>query len=454
MHEPTESRTRSREVPERPVPPSGTSAAHRVPHRTRGRPDRHRPFRAFDHHEFRLLFLAGSIGDAGFWISYISLQWLMARLTDANPGWLGVLFFCNFIPMLLLAPVAGVIADRTDRRRILVATRVVLAALSFALAALTAADRLRPLIVVAFGSSFGAMFAFMAPAGQAVLANAVPAGDLASAVSLQAAGTNLTRVAGPASAAPILSAWGAQASFALYAALNLTMALVVRRIAFTPQQVATATTPLIRQIREGIDHARERSPAGTVLLALAIFSVFGASHVSMYPVIARRVLGRGGSSFTALVSMSGAGAVLGALLISARRRVPTLHGAAVQLAGFATALLAFAASRSWSLSVALAGVLGFFYFAYTTSLNILLQHLADDDKRGRLMSLFTIAWAGVIPFGGLVLGALAGSIGVPAAIAVGAGVCLVTAALLIARPSGDHANRSRASEHAHDAVDR
>lgn len=395
--------------------------------------DRHRPFRAFDHPGFRLLFVATALGDAGFWISYISLQWLMARRTDASPGWLGLLFFCNFIPMLVFAPVAGVVADRVDRRGVLVASRAVLALLAAALAVVAATGVSHPGVILAFGASFGAIFAFMAPAGQAVLANAVPRDDLTSAVSVQAAGTNLTRVAGPALAAPILTAWGAGASFALYAAVNIVMALALRRVPLAPRQPAADDVPLLTQIREGVLHARERWPAGLALVAMAVFSVFGSSHASMYPVIARKVLNRGGSAFTAFVIMSGAGAVLGTLLITLRRRAPTLATAAFQLMGFSLALVAFSISRSWAASVAIAAAIGFFAFGFATELNIVLQHAVDENKRGRVMSLYTLTWAGVVPFGGLILGALAGSIGAPTAIGVGAVVCLAASLLLATR---------------------
>jgi MFS family permease len=395
--------------------------------------ERHRPFRAFDHPGFRLLFIATALGDAGFWISYISLQWVMARRTDASPGWLGLLFFCNFIPMLVFAPVAGVVADRVDRRGVLIASRVVLALLSSALAVISAAGVSHPAVVLSFGASFGAIFAFMAPAGQAVLANAVPRDDLTSAVSIQSAGTNLTRVAGPAIAAPILAASGAGASFALYAVVNVVMALALRRVPLPPLKPAANDVALLGQIREGVIHARERWPAGLALVAMAVFSVFGSSHASMYPVIARKVLNRGGSAFTALVSMSGAGAVLGTLLITLRRRAPTLGTAAMQLMGFSLALIAFSLSRSWGASVAIAAAIGFFSFGFATELNIVLQHAVDEDKRGRVMSLYTLTWAGLVPFGGLVLGGLAGSIGAPRAIGLGAVVCLTAGLLLAAR---------------------
>lgn len=400
-----------------------------------------RAFRALGHPEFRLLFLATGLGDAGFWISYISLQWLMARHTDASPGWLGLLFFCNFSPMLVLAPVAGVVADRLDRKRVLVVNRLLLTLLAALLGLLVAGDVSHPAVIAGFGASFGMLFAFLAPAGQALLANAVPSSDLTSAISLQAAGTNLTRVAGPAVAAPILAAWGAAASFAIYAALNLTVGLAMRRINLPPRERAPRDVPLFRQINEGITHARDRAPAASALLTMAVFSVFGSSHAAMYPVIAQQVLGRGGSAFTALVSMSGAGAVLGTLLIALRRRTPTLSTAAVQLVGFATALLAFSLSRSWSLSVALAAFIGLFSFAFATELNIVVQSAVDEDKRGRVMSLFTLTWAGVVPFGGLALGGLAGAIGAPRAIAAGATVCLVTGVYLVARTGYSTARR-------------
>ena len=177
----------------------------------------------------------------------------------------------------------------------------------------------------------------------------------------------------------------------------------------------------------------ERPPAVAVLVTMGVFSIFGVAHVALLPVLTTDVLDHPRDDFTLLVVASGTGAVLGALSTGFRRTVPSFRGAVGWLLGFGLALSAFALSESWGLSIGIAGVVGFCYFSTTTAMNTILQHLADDDKRGRIMGLFTVTWAGLIPFGGIWMGAVAETAGAQLAIGIGAGVCATyaCAALLV-----------------------
>jgi predicted MFS family arabinose efflux permease len=393
-----------------------------------------KPFRALDHRDFRLLWSVYSIGDLGFWISYISLQWQMASETDSDPQWLGLLFFTNFLPMLVLAPVAGVVADRVDRKRVLVIGRLACAGLAVVLTALAVGDALGPLPLLALAACLGSAFALMAPAGQAVLANAVPASDLASAVSLQSAGANVTRIAGPALAAPLLGWFGAGATFSLYAVSNVAMAAGLRRVRIAAHPPRTTLGgSVLGEFRDGLRHARDRRPALAALGTMACFSIFGAAFSALYPVFATEVFDRDETAFTIFVMANGAGAILGALTTGFRRGAPTLRDAARNFALFAVTLLVFARSTSWALSLAVLVVNGLFYFATTTTLNTLLHHLADDDKRGRMMSLFTLTWAGLIPFGGLWMGSLAEATGPATPVTIGAVACLAVSCGVLVR---------------------
>ena len=161
------------------------------------------PFRALHHREFALLFAASSIGDVGYWISFVALQAYMADITDKSATWLGILFFANFIPMMIFAPVAGVVADKMDRKRLLVLIRAVISMIATVMAALILADLATPgvLVVVAFG--LGTTYGFLGPTQSAAVANTVPPDDLLSAVSMSSAGNNFCRIAGPALGAPI-----------------------------------------------------------------------------------------------------------------------------------------------------------------------------------------------------------------------------------------------------------
>jgi MFS family permease len=359
----------------------------------------------------------------------------MARVTDNSSIWLGILFFTTFLPMLLFAPAAGVLADRVDRKRLLVVSRGLVGVVAAILAALVLADLATDAVLALFGFGIGTLFAFMAPAQQAATANSVPNDDLTSAISLQSAGNNLSRIAGPALSAPILAAWGAGWAFAIYAASNVLMVLTLVPIRLTSRLDTDEEGSPWERWKEGLRHARARPPAIGPLITMSVFSMFGVAQVALYPVFTTDVLGHPRDDFTYLVIASGIGAVVGALSTAFRRKVPTLRIAAVYVVAYGLAALAFALSESWELSLVLLTIVGFCYFSTTTSINTLLQHLADDDKRGRMMALFTVTWAGLIPFGGIWMGAVADVGGAPLAVGIGASVCTVFAAAIVQWPA-------------------
>ena len=392
---------------------------------------------AFRHREFKLLFAAYSIGDLGFWISHITLQSEMARVTDKSPLWLGFLFFAMFIPMLLFAPAAGVIADRVDRKKMLITSRCLVGLVAAALAVLLHADIESPGMLAGFAFALGTLFAFMAPAQQAMTANAVPGDDLASAISLQAAGNNVLRIGGPAIAAPILAAWGPGWAFTAYATTNIVMVAMLIPIRVSRRTGAVDHASAWQQWKDGLQYAREHKPAVAVLMTMGVMSVFGIAYVALYPVFATDVLGHPRKDFTVLVVASGIGAVFGALAIGLRRHAPTLRTALVWLVAFSLAAGGFALSRSWELSLALNAFVGLCYFSVTTALNTVLQMLADDEKRGRLLGLFTLTWAGLIPIGGIWMGTVADLSSAPLALQIGASVCLAYAVFALARYTPD-----------------
>lgn len=390
-------------------------------------------FRALSHRPFRLLFAASSIGDIGYWISFVAIQAEMADVTHRSPTWLGFLFFANFIPMLGFAPVAGVIADRIDRKALLVAIRSVIAAIGIATATVVFTGLAGPGALVALAFALGTTYAFLGPAQSAAIANTVPARDLLSAVSMASAGNNLCRVAGPALAAPVLAVWGTGWAFVVYAASSAIVALLLARIRLHSRLEAPSGLGAWTRWKDGIRHARERPPALAALLTMSVFSVFGAAQLALYPVFASEVHHRPTRAFTSIVVASGVGAVCGAVGNGLRRSVPRLRTALGWLAGFAIASLGFALAGSWVVALAFSSLVGFCYFSMTTALNTLLQHLADDEKRGRIMGLFVVTWGGLVPVGALWMGAVADVTSAPATVASGAAVCLAYALLQLAR---------------------
>jgi MFS family permease len=384
---------------------------------------RGRAFRALLHEPFRLLFTAFLINQTGFWISHISIQALMVELTNNDPFSLGLLFAAIFAPAFFLAPLAGVVADRYDRRRIVLGCYAAVSTVMLLLALLTALGVIGPPLALALSFLLGTAFCFAGPASYAVAANTVPPLDLPSAVSLQSAANNLTRVLGPALAAPLLASRHFELSFCIFGVTSITAALLIARIEMPPYVPQLGGGGIFTRLRIGFSHARERRPALPALLTVAGLSIFGVAHMTLLPVYAERVFGSR-DVFAWIVVASGVGAMTGALVAGYAHRT-TLRSCAVQLMLYGCALAGFAfASQLW-LALAAQVLTGFFYFSVMTHLQTLVQQIVDEDKRGRVMSLFQVAWAGLIPFGGFAMGAVADSAGVVATIAGAAGCCFV-----------------------------
>jgi len=382
---------------------------------------RGRGFRALRHREYLLLFTAFLTNQTGFWISHVSMQALMVRLSGNDPFQIGLLFFFLFLPAFVLAPIAGVAADRFDRKRIVLLCYLGVVSVAGVMAWLTASGDITPGILLGLSLCMGTAFAFAGPSNFSIAANSVPQEDLPSAVSLQSAANNLTRVVGPAAAAPLVAGGSLANAFAIFAVAAGVAGLLIARIRLSPYEPDPDELGILGRMRNGLQHARERRPALPALATVATLSVFGVSHMALLPIYASEVLGNA-DYFAWIVVATGSGALVGALA-AGYRGVSTLRGAGQQMAIYGIVLAAFAVTRSLWLALAAQVAIGLFYFSIMTSLQTLLQQVVDDAKRGRVMSLFQICWAGLIPFGGLGLGAAASSFGVVTTLLASAAVC-------------------------------
>jgi MFS family permease len=387
---------------------------------------RGRAFRALVHEPFRLLFTAFLINQTGFWISHISLQALMVELTDNDPFSLGLLFAAIFLPAFVLAPLAGVVADRYDRKRIVLVCYAAVSALMLLLALLTATGSIGAQLTLALSFLLGTAFCFAGPASFAVAANTVPPLDLPSAVSLQSAANNLTRVLGPALAAPLLASRHFEWSFCIFGVASLTAAVLIARIHMPRYEPQRGGGGIFARLRIGFVHARERRPALPALLTVAGLSIFGVSHMALLPVFAERVFGAR-EVFAWIVMASGVGAMIGAIAAGYAHRT-NLRTCALQMMCYGLGLVLFAFSTNLVLALAAQVAVGYFYFSVMTHLQTLVQQIVDEDKRGRVMSLFQVAWAGLIPFGGFALGAVADQVGVVDTLAGTAACCVAIGA--------------------------
>ncbi|GAA2585976.1 MFS transporter [Dactylosporangium fulvum] len=403
-----------------------------LPSRGRLRSLRHPPFLGF--------WLSFCVTQLGFWMASVSLQWLTARIAHNGSLELGFLYFFNLIPLFLIAPWAGVVADRYRRAKVVAYSQAAISVMCAVLAgylALSGGAVQLPLIY-GFAFGLGTLLAIGAPSAQAIVAGAVPPADLASAVGLQSASLNVARVVGPVLATPLLVVWGAAPVFAVYAATSLLAATIIRRLRLAPQPLLKGGERTWRRIRQGLAHVRERPPALQVLVMVAVTSMFGTTYVAQLPVFAYDVLGGGDTEFTLLVGATGLGAVVGALAASSGKTVPRVRQVAAQMVVTSVAVAAMAITTNFVLLLALAVLAAGLNFSIMTRLNVILQSAVAEGSRGRVMSLYVVAWGGLVPVGALLLGFVAGFLGLAGGLVVFA-LTLTTfgvAMLLRRRPSG------------------
>ncbi|MEX2625379.1 MAG: MFS transporter, partial [Ilumatobacteraceae bacterium] len=398
---------------------------------------RGRPFRALAHHQFRVVWGTFVIGQLGFWIAFLTLQTLMVDLTDGDGRWVGLLFFCNFIPILIFTPLAGLLADRYERRIILVCGFAAMTLVATSLSVVTFAGLATPLILLPFAFAIGTVFAFKGPADQGLIANIVPSADLPSAISLHSVGGNLSRVIGPTIAAPILVLSSQNVAFVLFAGSSLAVFVILARSRLHANVRAQESGGFFERLKGGLVYARQRPPALAALSMLAVSSLTAGAYFSILPLVASDVFDRGSVGLTTLAAVSGVGSVIGAIATGSRDSAPTLASTTTLVALFGASFVAFGLMPTWPLALVASVLLGGFYFWAMTTINALLQSLVEDAYRGRVMALFMVGWAGLIPIGALWQGLFAEAFGTRSVIVVGGTIVAVyaVATLLLARRS-------------------
>lgn len=381
-------------------------------------------FGGLRHRDYAVLLATFLVTQTGFWLSTVGLQWQTARLTDNDPLLLGALYFCNLIPLLLLSPIGGALADRLDRRRLVVIGQLATAGLAGVLVAgLVVFGPSLPLLF-GFALGIGTTMALMGPANGALMINAVPPSEISSAIALQSATMNVARMVGPAVAGVLIASVGVWAAFGGYLVTSVTAALALLTVRVPPIVIAPETDRWVGQVRAGLRHARERQPAGPALLLVAANALLGSSYVPMLAVYALDILDGGEVTFTLFFVVTGVGALVGAVATGLRREPLSIRGALTTTLALAGGLLVFALSRDVRLSAAALLVLAAANLAVMTALNVVIQSVVDESQRGRVMSLYIVAWGGLVPLGSLGVGALARVIG-PTTALTGASVLLL-----------------------------
>ncbi|HEY6290136.1 MAG TPA: MFS transporter [Terriglobia bacterium] len=384
--------------------------------------------RALRRRNYRLFFSGQSVSLVGTWMTRVAMSWLVYRLTK-SAFLLGLIGFSGQIPILILGPIAGVWVDRWNRHRVLVVTQVLSMLQSFALAMLALSGRITFWEIFGLSLLQGAVNAFDMPARQAFVIEMVEAReDLANAIALNSSMVNASRLVGPSLAGLVIAAAGEGYCFLLdgISYIAVIVSLLLMHLSRTPPK--TRTESVLTELKRGWKYVAGFIPIRAILLLLALVSLVGMPYTVLMPIFAAKILHGGPHTLGFLMGASGVGALVGAFVLARRQSVVGL-GRNIPLAAgiFGLALMCFSLSRWFGLSLLLMVVTGYGFMQQMASSNTILQTIVEEDKRGRVMSFYSMAFQGAAPFGSLIAGAIASRIGAPRTLAIGGSLCVLAA---------------------------
>jgi len=392
---------------------------------------RHYGFGALAHRNFRLFFIGQGISLIGTWMQNVGEGWLILTLTN-SPFYVGLTSALSSLGVLLFSLYAGVIADRTDKRRVIVFMQVAFMLEAFTVSILVWTGVVQVWQVLLLATLLGIASAFDIPMRQSFVIEMVGKDDLMNAIALNSSLFNGARVVGPAIAGLLIGAVGIAWCYFLNGLSYIAVIVGLLLMRLPPRAPPATTVSTWAGFREIWVYLRNDRRLRVLMFLTAILSIFGFPYISMMPVFARDVLHRGAEGYGVLTSSIGIGAVIGALAIAwfsarirARGRLMLVGGTA-----FGILLMLFAASRSFGLSIVLLALAGFAMIVNNSLTNTLLQTGAPDHLRGRIMGFYSFVFVGMAPFGAFLFGVVAEHVGV--SITLAAGGAIVTLAVLIA----------------------
>lgn len=410
--------------------PQGTqfSATETIPTRDRPGGISH-AWRALRAPNFRLFFSGQSISLIGTWMTRIATSWLVYRLTGS--AWLlGMVSFMGQIPTFLLAPFAGVWVDRWNKRTVLVWTQALAALQSLALAALTLTKHITVGDILALSAFQGLINAFDMPGRQAFMVEMVDdKRDLGNAIALNSSIVNLARLIGPSLAGIVISIYGEGWCFFIDGISYFAVIASLLAMRLRPMLESLGKDTIFQQLQEGWQYVSGFLPIRDLLLLFAVVSLMGIPYTVLMPIFASEVLHGGPHTLGFLMGAAGVGALVSAVLLALRRSVKgLLKMVPISAALFGAGLVAFGFSRILWLSLVLMLFVGFGMMQGMAASNTIIQTLAPADKRGRVMSYYTMAFVGMAPFGSLLAGGLAHVISAPWTVVITGTCCILGAA--------------------------
>lgn len=388
--------------------------------------------RSLHHPNFQLFFSGQLISLIGTWMDTVAEAWLVYRLTHSSLL-LGIASFASQIPVFLLAPIGGVVADRLNRHRVVIATQASSMVLASILSFLTLTKRVTVIEVITLAALMGCVNAFDIPARQAFLVDMVGRGDLMNAIALNSSMFNGARVIGPSVAGILVASIGEGWCFFANAVSYIAVIAGLLLMKIERTNIGQSEGSPIEHIKEGFRFVRNTAPIRAILLLLGLVSLVGMPYTVLMPVFATKILHGNASTLGVLMGATGIGALIGALLLASRTELRGLgRFVFISCAGFGSSLILFSFSHWYALCVALLVPVGFCMMVQMASSNTLIQAMVPDALRGRTMAVYSMMFMGMAPLGALLAGGAADRIGAPWTVALG-GVVAIVGAVAFAR---------------------
>jgi MFS family permease len=407
----------------------------RVPEDISGRPRRmpvggvswRQTFRALRHRNYRLFFWGQLVSLVGTWMQQTAMSWFVYEITSSKLL-LGAVAAIGSAPMMLFSIWGGSLADIYPKRSILIATQTAQMICALLLAAAAWAGFATPLFIIIIAALNGVAMGFDMPARQAFTVEMTSREDLLNAISLNSSIVNGARVVGPSIAGLIIGAVGVATCFFLNGLSFVAVIAGLLMMRLPPTARRTEIVSAREHAWNGIVYSLKHQRVRTILLLFLAIGVFGWSYAIVMPAFARDVLGRGANGYGVLMSASGTGALVGALIVATYGHL--FKPRRLALGGiwlFSAALIAFSFTRNFYVALAFLFVAGFGMLLFFSTSNTVLQTIVPDEMRGRVMGVWSLVFGAMIPLGSLEAGAVAHWLGTPFALAFGAIVCAVSA---------------------------
>jgi MFS family permease len=385
-------------------------------------------FRSLRYRNYRLYFWGQSISLMGTWIQNIALGWLVYRLTG-SAAYLGIIAFASHAPSLIFTPVAGVYADRFNRRLTLIITQALSMITAIALALFVLLDIATITHLMVFAVISGVINAFDNPFRHAFVLEIIDKReDLPNAIALNSSLFNTARFIGPLIGGLLIALVGEGWCFMLNGLSFSAVIVGLIKISVKPVQRERKKESILRQLSDGLSYSWKNRPVRYLLLVVATFGFFGLPFQALMPAFAGDVLQGGATLLGTLTGSLGAGALTGALFLASRQQMNKLPLYIIICAVvFSLSQMAFSNSTIVLLSMAMLFCTGFGMIVMFNATNTLLQAISDEDKRGRVISFYSLSFMGLAPLGNLAAGAIAEFIGVKITVLAGASICLLVA---------------------------